>query len=113
MQRQVLCTLFFLIKHYHSKAAKEKIAEKKGKWNRGLCFEHIVPKQEYLQDNCERLVKAKEEAALQEVIEIIKKYWKIAVITSAENKRLLVRSMPEGWKEGDFLSANLWRLPNL
>ena len=35
---------------YHSNAAKEQINNKeKGKRNRGLCFEHIVPKQQYLQ----------------------------------------------------------------
>ena len=91
---------------YHSKAAKEQIDKKeKGEWNRGLCFEHIVPKQQYLQSKCEKLVKEKGKDALQEVTELIKKYWKIAVITSAENKRLLTRTMPKGWKEGDDLFA--------
>lgn len=88
---------------YHSKAAKKRIDEAKNKRLCGLCFEHIVPKQEYLQDKCEKLVKEKKEAAIQEVIELIKKYWKIAVVTSEENKRLLVRTMPKGWNEGDDL----------
>ena len=58
-----------------------------------------------MQSKCEKLVKEKGKDALQEVTELIKKYWKIAVITSAENKRLLTRTMPKGWKEGDDLFA--------
>ena len=79
---------------YHSEAAAKQIREKEGKWYRGLCFEHIVPKQKYLQSECEKLVRAKREASLQGVIDLIKKYWKIAVITKDENKRLFTRTMP-------------------
>lgn len=79
---------------YHSTVAGKQIKAKNKNWKKDLSFEHIIPKQEYLQSVCENLVKEKGKAALEEVIELIKKYWKIAIITSEENKHLLVRKMP-------------------
>lgn len=88
---------------YHSKAAGKQIKQKGKDWNKDLRFEHIVPKQKYLQDECEKAVIAEGLKAEKTVCDLLKKYWKIAVITSEENSRLYVHKMPDGWKDGDCI----------
>jgi len=75
----------------------------------GLIFEHAVPKQKYLQSPCEELAR-KGQLTEVHVMTVLEKYWKIAVITVDENKRLqshgLDRRMPSDWDGVDSLARH-------
>jgi hypothetical protein len=61
-----------------------------------LVFEHVVPKDAYIQKPCE--ARAVEGVLTVEFIEdLLKSYWRIASVTSEEAGRLHARRMPEGW----------------
>ena len=89
---------------YYSEAAY-KIREDK---NAELEFEHIVPKARYIQDPCyEASVKGHFEDgkpfSVENIEELLNKYWKIVTVTKEENKKLnkYRRKMPDGWEPGD------------
>ncbi|MCK9467316.1 MAG: hypothetical protein M0P94_03230 [Candidatus Absconditabacterales bacterium] len=68
-----------------------------------LVYEHMVPKNKYIQKICQD--KAKDKTLdIVFIVDLLNKYWKIAVITKDEDKQLISRSMPENWdKENIFL----------
>lgn len=84
---------------YYSRAAAQQL--RLGNHD-GLTFEHVVPKSEYIQKRCEALAR---EGRLEEheIADLLRKYWKIAVITAEENKTLLPTKMPPGWDGMDVL----------
>ncbi|MBO7135616.1 MAG: hypothetical protein J6V73_03205 [Spirochaetaceae bacterium] len=86
---------------YHTEDAK-KILDSKNK--KGLHFEHIVPKERYIQDESWKLVKNGDPDAQSKIEDLLKKYWYIAVITTQENKRLLDTKMPDGWDTKDIFA---------
>ncbi len=65
---------------------------------KGLIYEHMVPKDKYIQKVCEeRAVQGLLD--LDFVVEILRKYWRIAVISKEENGLLVSRQMPKDWDE--------------
>jgi hypothetical protein len=85
----------YLQGNFYSRSAAEKVEA--GDFN-GLVYEHMVPKAKYIQKPCEE--KAKIGDLTIEFIEThLDKYWKIAVITKEEDKRLSRASMPKNWNE--------------
>lgn len=78
---------------YYSLDAKKKVDSGDLK---GLIYEHMVPKKEYIQNPCEEQSRR---GRLTEnfIIELFDKYWKIAVITKEEDKRLSRSKMPDNW----------------
>jgi hypothetical protein len=68
-----------------------------------LIYEHMVPKQKYIQSIC--VEKARKKQLKQEfVVDLLERYWKIAVITKAEDVRLNMRAMPEFWDGSNIFS---------
>ncbi|NLD14053.1 MAG: hypothetical protein GX665_03030 [Gammaproteobacteria bacterium] len=88
----------YFLGDYYSADALEKINKRDFS---GLIFEHMVPKQQYIQTPCEELART---GRLNEesVRAFFVKYWKIAVITSSENKLLIGHSMPADWDGVDI-----------
>ncbi len=61
-----------------------------------LIYEHMIPKNKYIQRPCEE--KAREgNLTIDIILELLNKYWKIAIITSDENKLLHQKTMPIDW----------------
>jgi uncharacterized UPF0160 family protein len=83
----------YFVSHYISKNADKKLKKNDVK---GLVFEHIIPKQEYIQRPCEEMSK-KGTLTEEFILNQLNKYWIIATITKDENKRLSTKTMPEGW----------------
>lgn len=83
---------------YHSLDAKKIIDSGQKK---GIVFEHIVPKQKYIQDLCEQRA-INGELTVDFIYDLLCKYWFIALITSAEDKNLLANKMPDGWDGKDI-----------
>lgn len=86
---------------YHSKAAG-KILDSGSR--RGLRFEHIVPKERYIQEEGWRLVETEAPDAQKKIEQLLEKYWFIAIITAAEEKRLSATAMPDGWDGKDIFA---------
>lgn len=84
--------------HYYYLKAYEKVRNKE--WS-NLIFEHMVPKHKYVQKPCVDMVR---NGQLDEdkVFELVKKYWKIAIITKKEDGLLKGKSMPKGWDKEDI-----------
>ena len=62
----------------------------------GLVFEHIVPKTKYIIKPCEE--RAKNGTLTVDFIEdLLNRYYKVAVVTVEEDKRLNRNSMPPDW----------------
>jgi len=62
----------------------------------GLVYEHMVPKGAYIQKVCEQ--KAAEGSLDYDfVVDLLNKYWKIAVVTKDEDRLLLTKRMPNNW----------------
>jgi hypothetical protein len=61
-----------------------------------LIYEHMVPKQKYIQSICIEKAK-KKQLKLEFVVDLLERYWKIAVVTKAEDVQLNMRSMPDFW----------------
>ncbi|MEG1188337.1 MAG: hypothetical protein RR259_11245 [Odoribacter sp.] len=88
----------YLKAHYISKEARKKI-------NAGdfenLIFEHIIPKQKYIQEPC--IAKAKAgDLNIEYVQNLLNKYWHIATITKEEDKGLPKFQMPKNWDGEDI-----------
>jgi hypothetical protein len=66
----------------------------------GLIYEHMVPKQLYIQAACVEHAKA---GALTEAFidDLLKRYWKTAIVTRGEAARLYARRMPDDWDGTD------------
>jgi hypothetical protein len=78
---------------YYSHMAYEKV---KLGIESGLVYEHMVPKQKYIQSVCVESAKGKN-LTLDFVVDLLRRYWKIAVVTKEENVRLRKYSMPDFW----------------
>lgn len=63
-----------------------------------LVYEHMVPKSKYIQKKCEHEAK-KGCLTVEYIVDLLNRYWKIAVITKDENQHLLVSSMPSDWDQ--------------
>ena len=86
----------YLKVNYFSEKAYKQI---KSEDYKNLIFEHIVPKQKYIQDPC--ILKANEKTLTIEFIQdLLKKYWCIATITKEEDSRL--GAIPDNWDRIDI-----------
>jgi hypothetical protein len=84
----------YLISNYYSKEAAIKLKQNDF---RDLVFEHMIPKQKYIQSPCEKI--AQMEISYEEKLNLIRmnlnEKWHIATITKTENKTLkLGKTMP-------------------
>lgn len=86
--------------NYISENAYEMLKDKKTK---GLRFEHMIPKQKYIQDELESLAKSKQ-LGEEKVYSLLNKYWYIATITVEEDRALNKASMPDEWDGLDHMS---------
>ena len=77
--------------------------KKKSEVSKYLRFEHMVPKNKYIQGPLERQAKDGR-LTLEGVYEILNKYWYIATVTVEENNMLLPSEMPDDWDNLDHLS---------
>jgi hypothetical protein len=97
--------------HFYSLSA---ISAMKNGDKRDLVFEHMVPKGEYIQRPCENAAQ-EGKLTIDYIEEILDKYWKIAVITAAEDRMLSSRKMPKDWDYTDYKArytlANIALLP--
>lgn len=85
---------------YYSKKAITKI--KKGDLT-NLVFDHMIPKGKYIHQPC--LEKAKDrQLTVAYVNSLLDKYWKIAVITKDEDRKMSIRSMPPDWDGIDIFA---------
>lgn len=85
---------------YYSSEALEKVENNDFS---NLVYEHMVPKNKYIQKVCEEEAKDKK-LEPEFIIELLNKYWKIAVITKDEDDKLNSRSMPVDW-DGENIFA--------
>ena len=67
----------------------------------GLVYEHMVPKSQYIQKPCEERAKKK---SLSEdyVLDLLNRYWKIAIVTKEEDAKLARTKMPDDWDAEDI-----------
>lgn len=82
--------------HLISPAAEETLRTSNGT---PLVFEHLVPKQQYIQKPCEALAR-KHRLRPSDVYDRLKSFWIVATITKDEDARLS-RMMPDGWDAKD------------
>lgn len=73
-----------------------------------LIYEHMVPKEKYIQGPCLEAVKNRSPLSLTQIHELLNRYWHIAIITIDEDKLLnslkLRKHMPENWDGIDILA---------
>lgn len=86
--------------HYISNNALNFIIN--GKFN-GLVFEHIVPKNKYIQEPCVELAR-QNKLNLQFIENKLNMYWKLATITKEEDDKLPRFSMPDAWDSEDIFA---------
>ncbi len=79
--------------HLISSAALQQLKAKKYP---GLRYEHLVPKQKYIQGPCEERAK-KGELTVDFVEDLLNKHWEIATITKEEDELLHRTKMPVDW----------------
>ncbi|QIE22974.1 hypothetical protein SBC2_09870 [Caballeronia sp. SBC2] len=92
----------YLVADYYSHEAL-KILRTCEPLKRRLCFEHILPKTEVIQLQCERRMKECDLTfGVSAIREMLDQYWQLAVVTDDEHRELTsVRKMPAGWKLED------------
>jgi len=87
----------------------------RAKEHAGLVCEHVVPKTRYIQKRCEEAVK-QGELGVDDVRELLDKYWRLATITKEEDRRLNPVLMPETWDGlnplARYEAAGIELLPN-
>ena len=73
-----------------------------------LIYEHMIPKENYIQGPCLEAIKKRSPLSLNQIHELLDKYWHIALITIDEDKILnslkLRKHMPENWDNEDILA---------
>ena len=85
----------YFLGHYYSKAALRRVRNGELKH---LVFEHVIPKQKYIQSPCEHA--AREGRLIKEsVLDLLNRYWIIAIVTSEEDKKL--KGIPRNWDGKD------------
>jgi len=98
--------------HLVSAAALRQLRAKE---HAGLVCEHVVPKTRYIQKRCEEAVK-QGELGVDDVRELLDKYWRLATITKEEDRRLNPVLMPETWDGlnplARYEAAGIELLPN-
>ena len=103
-----LCKGKHSIVNYYSKEAIAVMEQYPGKLPKGkLIFEHMVPKEKYIQAPSENIIRSSltEEQKLKEISVLIDKYWQLASITIAEDKRIQYKkTMPENWNQDDIFA---------
>lgn len=96
-----LCKGKHSIVNYYSVEADTIIKQYQGRLPKGkLIFEHMVPKEKYIQAPCEAIIKSSitDVEKLDEIRNLIDKYWYLASITVEEDKCLQYKKrMPENW----------------
>lgn len=85
--------------HFVSLSALNKLEHKDYS---GLVFEHIVPKQKYIQKPCEEYA-AKGSLTIDYIHDLLNSYWLIATISKDEDASLL-REMPYNWDGKDVFA---------
>ncbi|HEY2413375.1 MAG TPA: hypothetical protein VGI40_14080 [Pirellulaceae bacterium] len=68
-----------------------------------LVFEHVVPKDIYIQKPCETRAKANN-LTVEFIEDVLRRYWIIASVTSAEASGLTARHMPANWDGMELLA---------
>jgi hypothetical protein len=79
--------------HFISLAALSKIQSDDYK---GLVFEHMVPKDAYIQKPCEVLAQ-QATINVELILDLLDRYWSIATITAEEDQKINKNEMPDGW----------------
>lgn len=102
-----LCKGKHSIVNYYSLEADTIIKQYQGRLPKGkLIFEHMVPKEKYIQTPCEEIIKSSstDNQKLKEIRNLIDRYWYLASITVEQDKCLQYKkTMPENWdKENIF-----------
>lgn len=73
-----------------------------------LIYEHMIPKELYIQSRCLNAIKQRRPLSLDAIYNMLNKYWYIALITKEEDKLLnslkLRKQMPEIWDGEDVLA---------
>jgi hypothetical protein len=69
----------------------------------GLICEHVVPKARYIQSPCEELA-SRGELTTDFVTTLLKRYWRLATITAAEDAKLHRALMPQDWDGNNVLA---------
>ena len=69
----------------------------------GLIYEHMIPKSTYIQKPCVEMAR-NGKLTVQIIIELLSKYWKIAVITKEQDKLLSRTKMPDDWDGEDIFA---------
>lgn len=85
---------------YYSKKAQEKVDRKDFT---DLVFEHMIPKNEYIQKPCEEAAR-NNSITIEFIEDKLRKYWKIAIITKEEDKLLASKRMPNDWDGKDIFA---------
>lgn len=86
--------------HFVSVQALEQLQKRQ---HSELTWEHLVPKDEYIQKPCERLA-AQHALSVGSVEELLRMYWKLATITNEENRLLSAKRMSSGWDGKNVLA---------
>jgi hypothetical protein len=94
-----LCKGKYSISNYQSKEALSILNGDNGIQKSGnLVFEHMVPKDRYIQKPCEELAKSGE-LSPDFIYKLLEEYWFIATITKDEEKLLkTAKVMPKEWE---------------
>lgn len=69
----------------------------------GLVFEHVVPKRRVIQEPCERLAR-EGKLTTDFVLLLLRQYWVLVMVTTAEDRRLARGTMPTGWDGRDVMA---------
>lgn len=83
--------------HYVSPPALDQLRDRNIK---GLVWEHLVPKTQYIQSSCENLAR-EGRLTIEFIEERLQKYWFLATITASEDAMLPRFDMPPGWDQVD------------
>lgn len=115
-----LCQGKHSIVNYHSINALEIYKNSSGNLTRGLLvFEHMIPKERYIQKPCEEIIQMEisPELKREKIHQLLDKYWHIASITTSEDKSIKhKKTMPENWDGQNIFAryevANISTLKN-
>ena len=100
-----LCDGKYSIVNFHSAEALLILNQNKGISKSGqLVFEHMIPKDKYIQKPCEEMAKAGE-LTFGKIHDLLEKYWFISAITKNEEKTLKTsKVMPDNWEKDGYLA---------
>jgi hypothetical protein len=95
--------------------SEEALTRLRGGSSKGLECEHLVPKTTYFQVPCEELARTGG-LTTDFVLQLLRQYWVLAMVTKEEHRRLKSRSMPENWDRVNVLAryavAGITVVPN-